>query len=113
MNGDPLTEWKFAAIADAESKRTIICSLERVDEIRAAVAEAGLAHRFTVQGTSSSMVGPSTVLVIDTSAMEGAEREAAQQWLQDVKHRYLRDLKLPVQFPPDDRPGGWFPGGVS
>lgn len=95
---DPLTEWKFAAIADAESKRTVVCSPERVDGIRAAIAAAGLEHRFTVQA-SRLVPSPSTVLVIDTSVMEGAEREAAQRWLQE-------------DFPFFNRPDS-FPGGVS
>lgn len=70
------TELNFLNIVREEAKRTIHCEPHRVNQIRAAVDQAGAASVITVCGNPACP--PGQILVLDEGAMAAAHEEFLQ-----------------------------------
>lgn len=74
---DWLTDLRFWAQIEGDSKRTIACSTTEAPRIREAIEAAGWDHIITV--LSSPIVTDGQVIVMDVQAMDAYFREASQR----------------------------------
>lgn len=74
---DDVEFWRMAL---EETKRTVVCHPDRVERLRAAVAEHGLEHRLEVVG-SPIIEAESTVYVLDPNAARASIAERDQRRL--------------------------------
>lgn len=74
-----LTDLRFWDQVCGDARRTVVAHPDKVERLRAAVAEAGLDGMVTV--LANPILTPEQAYVIDTPAIEAYERQGAQAML--------------------------------
>ncbi len=74
---------RFWCQITGDAQRTLICTPDDAPRIRQAIADADAGHAFTV--AASLACPPGQVIVVDTPALEAANRAALQRTLTDLR----------------------------
>ena len=81
----PEEELALIAQEQGDAKRTLICEPERADEVRAAVAQTGRSHLYTV--CASAACPPSKILILDEQALQASWNQTVQQAAKNIRMR--------------------------
>lgn len=73
-----MTDMAFARQIAGGARRHIWCHPDRVDAYRAQIEQLGLTETVTVQATWA-IIDPDQAIIVDTAAMEAAQRQFDQQ----------------------------------